>query len=255
MELIVAYDKDPAGYNMAKYISKDLIKQNEVYHGKFLDLIVVSTPIVFADWINEYNYDGYIFLSKHVSASRILSLTCHTTGILETCTSNEKKTVSIPHQYLQKAYIKELWNSRDNFTDFQITIETTHHGPATLNRPTLFIEIGTTEEQWNNVQLCNLVAKIIIHILPIKKSYPTAVGFGGSHYPIKFTNELINGKYALGTIIPKYQLIYLDRVLLSYILKQNYMAKSVMLDFDNLGKHKKKFLELISNTDMEIIKI
>jgi len=36
MELLVAYQKDPAGYNIAKFISKELEKNDHVYKGKIL---------------------------------------------------------------------------------------------------------------------------------------------------------------------------------------------------------------------------
>jgi len=36
MELLVAYQKDPAGHNIAKFISKELEKNDHVYKGKIL---------------------------------------------------------------------------------------------------------------------------------------------------------------------------------------------------------------------------
>jgi len=37
MELLVAYEKDPAGHNMAKSILQDLEKNGDVYKGKDFD--------------------------------------------------------------------------------------------------------------------------------------------------------------------------------------------------------------------------
>jgi len=253
MELIIAYEHDAAGYNMAKFISRHMKIKNGIYRGKFCDVIIINSPTIYADWITKYNYDGYIFLSKHMAKSNILSLTCHSTGIIKTDSTNKIKQVSTPHPYLQKSYIRSLWNNRYNFPKFQITLETTHHGPSSIHKPTLFIEIGTTEKQWNDVNLCNSISKIILQNLPIKKSYLTAIGIGGAHYPSKFTNEIINGEYAFGTIVPAHHTKFLNRELFNNILKQNYMADSIIIDVDKLKLH--DISNLIADLNMKIIKI
>src|SRR3989338_9553187 len=103
--------------------------------------------------------------------------------------------------------MQNLWKKKDVFSDFQITIEATHHGPTALNKPAIFIEIGTTEKQWNDELLCNSVAKLVLQTLsePIK-THPVAICFGSTHYPEKFTKEIIEGKHSLGTVIPKHAL-------------------------------------------------
>jgi len=71
----------------------------------------------------------------------------------------------------------------------------------------LFIEIGTTEKEWNDVYLCNSVGQSIVDVMKEQqKSFPNAICFGGTHNPEKFTNELIHGKHSLGTVIPKHAL-------------------------------------------------
>ena len=75
MELLVAYQKDPAGHNIAKFISKELEKNDHVYKGKDFDLAIISSPAISADWLEEkFDYDGYIFLSKHAAESGVLAL-------------------------------------------------------------------------------------------------------------------------------------------------------------------------------------
>ena len=72
MELLVAYEKDPAGHNIAKFISQKLKKDGNVYRGKDFDLVIISSPVISADWLEEkYDYDGYIFLSKHAAESGV----------------------------------------------------------------------------------------------------------------------------------------------------------------------------------------
>ena len=258
MELLVAYEKDPAGHNIAKFISQNLEKNGDVYAGKDFDLAIISNPVISADWLEEkFDYDGYIFLSKHAAESGVLALTCHNTGNFSDAKfGGNSRQVSIPHPYIQKSYMQNLWDTRSMFPGFQITIEATHHGPTALNKPALFIEIGTTEKEWNDVNLCNSVGQIIIDVMKEEqKAYPIAICFGGTHYSEKFTNELIHGKHSLGTVIPKHALEQIDLSLFSHIIERNVGVTAALLDWNGMGKNKQKILEMLERTDLEVIKL
>jgi len=258
MELLVAYRDDPAGYNMAKFLSQEMTQNGEIYRGKYYDLLIIQTPAISADWLEEkYNYDGFIFLSKHAAESGVLALTCHSTGnFSEAKFGGNARQVAIPHPYIQKEYLQTLWKNKSQFSDFQITIEATHHGPTALTKPTIFIEIGTTEKQWTDVSLCNSVA-ILVHDVMTKNIIPSpmAICFGGTHYPEKFTNELLKGTFALGTVVPKHALDNIDKNLFLHILEQNKMAKTALLDWGGLGSNKQKLIDFLNNTDLEVIKL
>jgi D-aminoacyl-tRNA deacylase len=258
MQLLVAYKDDPAGNNMAVFISQNMKKDGEIYRGKDFDLLIIPTPAISADWLEEkYPYDGYVFLSKHAAESGVLALTCHSTGNFSDAKFGGKnRQVAIPHPFLQKSYLQKLWEHKEDFLDFQITIEATHHGPTALNKPAIFIEIGTTEKQWTDTSLCISVAKLVVDVLQRKqKSAPVGICFGGTHYPEKFTKELIEGNHALGTVIPKHGLEFLDQQLFSHILERNNMAKSALLDWGGLGQNKQKILDLLAQTDLEVIRL
>ena len=258
MELLVAYQDDPAGHNMAKFLSKKMTREGDIFHGKYYDLVVIPTPAISADWLEEkYDYDGFIFLSKHAADSGVLALTCHSTGNFSNAKfGGNNRQIAIPKPDLQKTYLQTLKNNQSQFPDFQITIEATHHGPTALTKPSIFIEIGTTEKQWTDVSLCNSVATLVHQVMshPIEK-HPVAICFGGTHYPSKFTNELLEGIYALGTVIPKHALADLDEDLFFHILAQNNMAKTALLDWKGLGSHKQKILEYLKSTKLEVIKL
>lgn len=258
MELLVAYQDDPAGHNMAKFITQDMKKDGELYHGKFFDLLIIPTPAISADWLEEkYHYDGFVFLSKHAAESGVLALTCHSTGnFSEAKFGGKDRQIAIPHPSLQKRYLQKLWQNKESFSDFQITIEATHHGPTALNKPTIFIEIGTTEKQWTDVNLCNSVANLVVDVMKNESTkYPVALCFGGTHYPEKFTKEILEGKHALGTVIPKHALDSLDEELFHHILDRNKMAKSALLDWGGLGQNKQKVLDFLSKTNLEVIRL
>ena len=258
MELLVAYQDDSAGHNMAKFLSKEMTQDGNIFHGKNYDLVIIPTPAISADWLEEkYDYDGFVFLSKHAAESGVLALTCHCTGnFTEAKFGGNDRQIAVPHPHLQKAYLQTLKENQSTFPDFQITIEATHHGPTALTKPSIFIEIGTTEKQWNDVSLCNSVATLVhkVMIQPIKEN-PVAICFGGTHYPSKFTDELLDGKHALGTVIPKHALDDLDEKLFFHIISQNSMAKTALLDWNGLGQNKSKVIDLLETTDLEVIKL
>ena len=88
-----------------------------------------------------------------------------------------------------------------------------------------------------------------------KKSYPIAICFGGTHYPEKFTNELIHGSHSLGTVIPKHALEQIDQSLFSHIIERNVGATVALLDWNGMGKNKQKILGMLESTDLEIIRL
>ncbi|HMK32273.1 MAG TPA: D-aminoacyl-tRNA deacylase [Nitrosopumilaceae archaeon] len=258
MNLLVAYQLDPAGSNLAAHISQSMKQDGEIYRGKNYDLVTIPTPTISADWLEEeYHYDGFVFLSKHASETGTLALTCHSTGnFSEALFGGKPRQVAIPHPHLQKSYMQALWEKRKDFVQFEITIEATHHGPTALNKPTLFIEVGTTEKQWNDKELCSSVATIIEDVMSMTpNSHDIAICFGGTHYPEKFTKEIIEGQYALGTVIPKHALDYVDKELFSHILERNKEANCALVDWSGLGKNKQKIVDLIMTTNLEMIRV
>ena len=258
MELLVAYQDDPAGHNMAKFLSKEMTLNGDIFHGKYYDLVIIPTPAISADWLEEnYDYDGFVFLSKHTAESGQLALTCHSTGnFSEAKFGGNDRQVAIPHPNLQKVYLQTLKKNKSNFSEFQITIEATHHGPTALKKPSIFIEIGTTEKQWTDESLCNSVATLVHQVMSNSiPENPVAICFGGTHYPSKFTGELLEGKYALGTVIPKHALENLNEQLFAHIISQNKMATVAFLDWKGLGSDKQKVLDLLEKTNLEVIKL
>jgi D-aminoacyl-tRNA deacylase len=59
----------------------------------------------------------------------------------------------------------EVWfKVRENVNCFvwmQITLEATHHGPIT-NKPTMFLEIGSTEEYWKRQDAAQVMALVSV---------------------------------------------------------------------------------------------
>ena len=260
MLLLVAYRDDSAGYNLACSLSGEMVLKDGVFHGKYYDMVIIPTPAISADWLSDrYSYDGYVFLSKHAAVSGDLALTCHSTGNFSTAEfGGSPRRVAIPMPHLQKTYLQRLKQHQSEFPDYDVTIEATHHGPTNLDKPSIFIEVGTTEKQWTDVHLCQSVSRIIHSVLsgPIPDDSPVAICFGGTHYPVKFTEELLSGSHALGTVIPKHAIDSLDSELFSHIMSQNDTATVALLDWKGMNStHKHKVLNLLETTELKVIKL
>jgi D-aminoacyl-tRNA deacylase len=87
------------------------------------------------------------------------------------------------------------------------------------------------------------------------KASPIAICFGGTHYPDKFTNELLEGIYSLGTVVPNHALDNIDDNLFFEIVQKNQMATAALLDWGGLGPNKQKILELLKKTQLEVIRL
>ncbi|MCE2508813.1 MAG: D-aminoacyl-tRNA deacylase [Nitrosopumilaceae archaeon] len=259
MDLLVAYGSDPAGRNMAEHLARDMSRQNGVYRGDAYELAVLETPAISADWLeSEFGYDGYVFLSKHAAESGRLALTCHSTGNFgeEAAFGGSPRQVAVPYPSLQKEYMRALWERRESFGSFDITLEATHHGPTALSVRTIFVEVGTTPEQWNDARLCGSVADALAESMGRPaRAHPVAVCFGGTHYPKKFTREVIHGEYALGSIVPAHALEWVDDSMLSHILERNAGASAALLDWDLMGPHRRRILEMLEGTDLEVVRL
>lgn len=258
MDLLVAFSGDPAGSNMAAHLSGNMDGGDGMFRGDCFDLLVIPTPAVSADWLEEkYDYDSFVFLSKHAAESGVLALTCHSTGnFAEARFGGNDRQVAVPYPALQKRYLQMLFENRNRFPGFDITIEATHHGPSALNRPCLFIEVGTTPEQWNDARLCSAVAEIAVQAMKApREDVPYAICFGGTHYSEKFTRELLHGELGLGTVMPKHALGRLDQELFDHVLQRNTGATAILLDWAGLGQYKQKVADMAEGAGLEIIRL
>lgn len=243
---------------MATHLAKNMPLIDGVYRGDLYDVAILDTPIVEADWLDsQFSYDGYVFLSKHAAKSGTLALTCHTTGNFgkEVLLGGNPRQVATPYGTLLKSYIKTLWAAQKSFKEFEITLETTHHGPTALSKRSMFVEVGTTPEQWNDTVLCCMVADILDEAMHLDDSTPMAVCFGGTHYPKKFTMHAICGKYAPGTIVPKHALKMINEETMNHILERNSQASVALLDWKGMGPHRRRILEMLECTDLEVVRI
>jgi D-aminoacyl-tRNA deacylase len=150
-----------------------------------------------------------------------------------------------------------LYEKLDKLKDYQIVIEATHHGPTSLSKPSLFIEIGSSIEQWNDRNAIEIVCDTLIQTLrDIRYARKVAIGLGGTHYPLKFNKLLLESEYALGHIAPKYALEFVDEHILDQMIDKSIeKIDNIILDWKGLGREKERLKDLLSSYNLEITRV
>ncbi len=156
--------------------------------------------------------DAVIVLSKHSSKSGRPSLTIHYTGnpTGDNSMGGNPYTLSYSAPPLGKALLKTYRLRAEEhglLGEYEITMEATHHGPTNNRKPLVFIEIGSTEKEWNDPRAQIAMAETVFEVLNTRLNpYECKIvaGFGGTHYPIKFTRIMLESSECVGHVIPKY---------------------------------------------------
>lgn len=206
-----------------------------------------------------FNPQAYIFLSRHSAESGTASLTAHTVGNFsrETKFGGKPRELGKVNPDLLKNYMVALSSRKGKVGGYQITIEATHHGPTSLSKPVLFVEIGSTEKNWGDGAAAGVVADSLMESLMERKVWSkVALGFGGTHYPEKFTGMLAEGDTALSFVVPRYALKDVDEKMMGEMLaKTSAPVRYAALDWKGLGEHKQKISSLASRFGLEAIRI
>ncbi len=199
-----------------------------------------------------------MFLSRHKSMSGKPTLSVHTPGNLgKADLGGLPRTVSISPASAMKEALKAMKASQEEKgLEYEVSYECTHHGPS-LNVPTMFVELGSSEKQWIDQEAAEAVAKGALAAASAETVYPTVLGIGGPHYNMKFTRKALETETAFGHIVPKYAIKELDsEVLQQCINKTAEPVKKVMLDWKGItGADKNQLLRLLAETKLEIEKI
>jgi D-aminoacyl-tRNA deacylase len=226
-----------------------------VSHGKSL-LHLDNLDEIFPD------SNAFIFLSRHSSKSGIPTLTCHFTGNLSDNNQygGRPRELGVCHPSLQKQFIKDITYRQLSVPDYEITIEATHHGPTSLKKPLLFIEIGSTEKQWADRQAASFVCDILISILTGKTSETrcrtVGIGLGGTHYPRKFNKVLLETEFGLATVVPRRNLNWIDESMIDQMLSKSFeKVTHGIVDRKGLGRERNRILELIHKKDLELLEV
>lgn len=206
-----------------------------------------------------FNPQAYIFLSRHSAESGIASLTAHTVGNFgaEARFGGRPRELGRVSPDLLKNYLIALSKRKAQVEGYEISIEATHHGPTELSKPVLFVEIGASEGNWGDSRAAGVVADALLESLAEKQIWSkVALGFGGTHYPAKFRDLLVEGEFALSFVVPKYSLESIDEKMMGEMLAKTVVpARYAALDWKGLGAHKEKISRLAEQFGLEVIRV
>ena len=265
--MIVASEKDLASMNMANNIknANDFIEIKSfekgcLYKKDDLLLTILKDNLTEVDYLDNYFKDRtYVFLSKHMSKDKIPAITEHFTGNFseDNKFGGNSNEIAITFPSLHKNLIRELWNRKNEVTDYEIITEPTHHGPTNLTNPMIFLELGSSIKNWTDKKAGKIIGETLIECINnFKSAKKIAIALGGPHYSQKFTKILIESEYAIGTIVPKYSLPYINEKTYKSIIKQTIeKIEYVIIDWKGLGKEKQRIMEIVNKHNLDIIKI
>ena len=264
MMLIVCSLADLASKNIFELYTQNFrfVEKNGVWKYRNFVLVLIKEDLVNAKFIEKEfpEADLVIFASKHSSERKVPCLTVHSDGNWGKATLGGKDyTISYaPALYMKKALIKlHEFKNENNLDRYQVTLEVTHHGPN-LNKPSLWIEVGSSEKEWNDLKACEAVCEAILSLEDVKsRNEKVIVGFGGSHYAPGFTKLVLSKGYAVGHIIPKYSLdIVPDRLIEEAYLKTVPNPDFGVIDWKGTRKSQRgRILKIFDKNGWEVRKL
>jgi D-aminoacyl-tRNA deacylase len=229
--LIISSSEDPASTN----IKNSLLDQTTwEEHGTFYNapvyrnvlvnnLVIVTIPdkkirheSIDTELQEQLHIDPRIalFLSRHRSKMGAPTLTVHPIGNFGDAEFGGQPKTLVPCAPRMMAHLLRLIrkNLQPTGLEYQVCYEATHHGPF-LKIPTLFVEVGSTEIQWQQKEPASIIATSLLELLTtyqyeeeFPKDIPVLLGIGGGHYAPRFTDVAFQKKVAFGHMIPSYQI-------------------------------------------------
>jgi D-aminoacyl-tRNA deacylase len=257
--LIVSSAEDPASTNI-KYSLLEQTTWEE--HGIFYDtpvyrhtsmknLMMVTIPDkkIRHENIDQEVHDQLnltpdiaIFLSRHRSKTGEPTLTVHPIGnFSDALFGGQPKTLVLAAPRMMTQILRLIKkNLQQTNLGYKVCYEVTHHGPF-LKIPTLFVEVGSTEVQWQQKEPARIIATSLLEMLPtaqyekdFPKDIPVLLGIGGGHYAPRFTEIALQKKVAFGHMIPTYKID--EGAIDDEILEKTMQATP---DFTGVYLHKK----------------
>ena len=242
----------------------NFLNENQIFLG------LTSEPLIFLEKLNvsgaNLKPDLIVFASRHTSVTARPAFLVHSTGNWSSSADfgGEPQDLSKTSALLHKAGFESLREQIENFNnpDFSLDVEVTHHGPTTLDVPLIFMELGSSKQDWSIKEAGELVANAIINAvikyLDFKEDLTQQVGlgFGGTHYAPNFNRLITNNNIALSFICPKYYVQELNENLIKMMVN-NTIEKIDYFIVDWKGTNsqdKKHLIPLLEEFDIPVRK-
>jgi len=221
VKLIVTSSEDPASMNIRErllersgWLEKGVFEGHPVLVRDDYAMVLVDRIHLDEDLVDERvatalggTVDVVIFASRHKAESRIPTLTVHPIGNYSSADfGGRPRTLCRTSPHLMTSALRAL-NSRAQGLGFNVSFETTHHGPL-VGAPAFYIEIGSHEELWGREDAADAIAETILSVR--EDEYPVLLCIGGGHYAPRFTEVALTRKVAIGHMAANYALEALD---------------------------------------------
>ncbi len=198
----------------------------------------------------------FIFLSKHKSKSQIPTLTCHCTGnFADNPYGGNPKEIAVSFPSLQKTYLKGITAAKYLIPEYEVIIEASHHGPTSLKKPVLFVELGSSEKHWADSKAAGAMCDTLLDLLDkdIECCSKVAIALGGTHYPSKFNKLLLESEFGLAAVASKHNLAAIDEKMLAQMIEKSVEKVTyIVVDGKGLGGEKDRIMKVAENTGLEI---
>lgn len=256
--VLVASSQDLAGTTMVDCLKEKGFESGAPASYSNVNLHVTEASLLTLESLDDVYPDteAFVFLSKHRSDSGIPTLTCHCTGNFAGAPfGGNPKEIATAYPSLQKAYLKAI--TKAGVTNYEVVIEATHHGPTSLTKPVLFVELGSSEKQWIDRNaagaMCDCVLEVLKNVEPCSK---VGIAIGGTHYPTKFNKLLLESDFGLAAVASKYNLEAIDENMMAQMIEKSVeKVTHIVLDAKSLGSHKDRITTLAEKTGLEILKV
>ena len=249
MILIVASTKDTASMNIADQIKEryDFEKLSDQFQGNSLyfrrianhdiKMVFTNQELIHSQDITEhFKTDLVIFVSRHASVSGFPTLSVHVPGNLGNAElGGLPRRVSIcPASALKEALLELAKIKGESNLPYEVSYECTHHGPS-LDAPAMFVELGSSPEQWKDQKAAEAVAHAAITAATKDSRYSTALGVGGPHYNERFTKIALTTDRAFGHMISKYAAPNIDQEVIRQCVQRTVEhVESAVFDWKSL---------------------
>ncbi len=255
---LIYYKNNIAGSNICK-------RFNEIAFMPQIPIIELKKEVLYAE-INIVKYpelrfiDFIVFPSVHKSKDNKPSLCLHAPGNWRNADFGGKEgkvciTSAFAMKYLFQELNKNAMNNNLVKEKYEISLEATHHGPY-IEIPCCFIEIGSTNKEYNDDIAIDVIAKTILSLQNFKenKNWIPVIAIGGPHYAPNFNMIQLNSVYAISHIIPSYSLPIMESMLKEAEVKTKEQVKCVILDWKGCGKSedREKLIKIIKNLGYDI---
>jgi len=196
--------------------------------------------------------DIIIFASRHRSKDGRQILTVHPTGnTKEAKFGGHPMELAVAAPQAMRSIFLNLKTLAKN-EDFEVTLESTHHGPSDLITPSIFVEIGSSEQEWVDPIAGRIVANAILML--DNENVPVAVGFGGNHYAPRQTRLIEETGVAFGHIFPTYKLDDLDETLVKQALDRS-CGDIAYLDRKSMNaRQRNRLIEIIEGLGYDVLR-